>query len=425
MKPLSIFRSRRLKVLSAFLVMLAIASASCGGGKTTPSAPKVSFQVQRISSGVWAGAGSSSLTQLTDSSFHPFPTGHLVTTDGTGEALLQGSLGGNICQIYVFEITSLQTKACPKSQFTGSNLVTCDKEGDAVYQKCKGHLRMTPSAEVEATGTWMSLTYLPELQLTLVIVSEGNVVVWPVLDIESGELGDAIGVAAQKFLFTAPDDMPQEIAGLPARTPLPLERLPAFIDRLGLWPRIERLQKRAGADRVPFPIDSIELPEASPLPTPFVPEQATPTPTEDTGRPPDNAGLLLQGGGGAFEDSSVQKALAYALPTKQMMEKIFGNPDYPARAEFAGNAFDLHNVPYDPDVARELLAGAGYANGFSVVLIYPEGDGRIAAMADWMANSLGSVGMDMALNPAPADEAPAALAELVAAGEAALWLSRR
>jgi len=412
MKSWFIFRSRPFKVLSAFLFVLAIASAGCDGGKTTPP-PKVNFQVQRISSTVRTGTSSSSLTQLTDAAFHPFPAGHLVTTDGTGEALLQGSLGGNICQIYVFQRTSLQAKACPKSQYKGGNVVSCAQEGDAVYQGCKGHLRMTPSAEVEATGTWMSLTYLPELQLTLVIVLEGEVVVRPVLDVETGGLGDAIGVAAQEFLFTAPDDMPQEIAGLPARTSLPLERLPALIDRLGLWTRIERLQERAGADRVSFPIGSIE------------PVQVTPSPTEETGGRPDNAGLLLQGGGGAFENSSVQKALAYALPIEQMTEKIFGNPDYPAQAAFDGNVFDLHDVVYDPDVARELLAGAGYADGFSVVLIYPEGDEEIAAMADWMANSLGSVGMDMALNPAPADEAPAALKEFMASGEPALWLSRR
>jgi peptide/nickel transport system substrate-binding protein len=73
----------------------------------------------------------------------------------------------------------------------------------------------------------------------------------------------------------------------------------------------------------------------------------------------------------------VRQALNYAIDIEAITEEVmsgFGTPVATIVPEyFAGHNPDLEPYPYDPDRARELLAEAGYENGFPLELMVPRG----------------------------------------------------
>jgi hypothetical protein len=112
--------------------------------------------------------------------------------------------------------------------------------------------------------------YLPELELSLAMVSDGQVDVRPVLDSDGYQLGDTIPVTAENFMFTVPDamlDKVGDIAGLKAREVYDFELLPAFIEDLGrkvdepnLVPWMVKVEELAGKDGVlppPSPVSTL------------------------------------------------------------------------------------------------------------------------------------------------------------------------
>ena len=79
----------------------------------------------------------------------------------------------------------------------------------------------------------------------------------------------------------------------------------------------------------------------------------------------------------AFQDVRVRQALNYATDIDTIISTIMQGNAYPLAGALgpglSGYDPDLEPYPYDPDKARELLAEAGYADGFDIVLTSPNG----------------------------------------------------
>ncbi|BDV29408.1 ABC transporter substrate-binding protein [Microbacterium terricola] len=108
-----------------------------------------------------------------------------------------------------------------------------------------------------------------------------------------------------------------------------------------------------------------------------------------------------------FDDALVRKALYSAIDTEKLLSSIWG--DY---GTLIGSMVpptdpwyeDLTQVnPYDPDLAREELAEAGYADGFTFTLDTPSYDPH-PAVAEFVQAQLAEVGVTVEINTISADE---------------------
>jgi len=384
---------------SLILAALVLICVGCDGAQ-------IDFEVKRLLPKVLVdfnfGGGKSTSQWLNDTVYHDLPSGSTVWVDSTGEALLRGTLDNNQqCQIYVFRLTSLETKGCPKSQYTGGNTVTCQQEGTAAYKECNKNTQVTPSGKVEVKGSWLSLTYLPDRQLTLVIVAEGTAQVWPVTQFQEGTLGDAIVVEAQQFLYTAPDDLLQEmgpVAGIPPRQARPVEELPPLVEELGIDDWIVRVIDQAREDGKPIDVGP--------------------------GRPPPPSSLfVVHGEGGPLGDPRLQEAVAQAVDWTAILSRRFPDAEPVASLEFPDLRTLTSRVPFDLDQARALLAEAGYPDGFLIVEVVSEQDSELVDVAEAMIGYLSEAGLEVKFLVQPPQEVPATVEELLAAEQAVLRLA--
>jgi hypothetical protein len=93
-------------------------------------------------------------------------------------------------------------------------------------------------------------------------------------------------------------------------------------------------------------------------------------------------------GGGPFAKESVQNALGFGINWGELGEEI----GQVMLVDFASEE-TLPAMTYNPASARELLAGAGYPDGFSAVLLFDPDDDLAARMADLVAGHLSEVGI--------------------------------
>jgi Tol biopolymer transport system component len=230
--------------------------------------------VRRELAEVWAGAQPEEgveLPRLIDDEWHTLNPEDWVVTDENGEGWLDIQIGDEEClRVYVFQSSKLIKAACPKSAYQGDN-VACHLEGtDAFNNTCASQVVIqTLSADIVLEGTWLSVTYLPDRQLSLIMVLEGQAVVQSVTDIQDRTLGEEIVVAEDQFLFTMPDNRLEEIGSLSPRQAQPVEDLPAVLDELDLRPWIYRISDRADEDvqvqlGVPPQIVGVEFPDQVP-----------------------------------------------------------------------------------------------------------------------------------------------------------------
>jgi len=79
---------------------------------------------------------------------------------------------------------------------------------------------------------------------------------------------------------------------------------------------------------------------------------------------------------GPLADARVRQALNYAVDKKAIIDNILLGLGIEARAPLPPHFFGYAEMPpynYDPNKARQLLAEAGYPQGFKVVLLHPTG----------------------------------------------------
>ncbi|MEJ1156076.1 ABC transporter substrate-binding protein [Microbacterium marmarense] len=108
-----------------------------------------------------------------------------------------------------------------------------------------------------------------------------------------------------------------------------------------------------------------------------------------------------------FDDALVRKAVYSAIDTEQLLSAVWG--DY---GTLIGSMvpptdpwyLDLTDVnPYDPELSAELLAEAGYEDGFTFTLDTPNYDPH-PVVAEFLQSQLAEVGITVEINTISADE---------------------
>jgi peptide/nickel transport system substrate-binding protein len=99
----------------------------------------------------------------------------------------------------------------------------------------------------------------------------------------------------------------------------------------------------------------------------------------------------------------VREAISIAIDRQSLNANILGGTGAPA-AWINPNTFginpDLKPIAYDPERAKTLLAGAGYPNGFDIVLDTPQGKYlKDLELAEAVAGQLAKVGIRVKLQP--------------------------
>jgi hypothetical protein len=127
-------------------------------------------------------------------------------------------------------------------------------------------------------------------------------------------------------------------------------------------------------------------------------------------------------GGEPFNDTSVQVALGLAINWAALREEI-GEVvlvDFSSGETLAGPT----KPAYDPDLAKRLLAEAGY-DGFDTVLLYDSGDEAATELAEEVARYLDGVGINTERRGFAQANARTQFATMLAAGESGLLIERR
>ena len=115
-----------------------------------------------------------------------------------------------------------------------------------------------------------------------------------------------------------------------------------------------------------------------------------------------------------FKDPRVRQAMNYAIDRKGITKTVYGDYGMPTDqmvpAQIGGYVADLENqYPYDPAKAKQLLADAGYPNGFSFKLLVQPGINGGDLLAQAMVQQWKQIGINATLN------SPAAFGDYVTA----------
>ncbi len=355
-------------------------------------------QVRREHAEVWAGsAAGGTLPKLTDGSWQALSSGDMVTTDNSGEAWLD--IAG--CHlIYLFFDSKIIKSACQESDYDEGD-VTCAVSGISVHNNdCSSEVHLqTRSADIVLGGTWVWLTYLPELELTLLVVGEGSAKVWPIREVDGWVRDEPITVKAQEFMFTAPDNRLEEIAGLDLkpRWRHDVWRLPRLVQILRMNRWLEYVQERAKLDKVEF-LEATTV-RAAPV--------------------------IVRGAGGALEDSRVSKGLLNVVDWKDVVSVGFPDKEPYAEIDLPGLAASSLSSTFDPDAARALWEEAGYSDGFEVMVLYSIEDKPLAESAGRMWGYLAEYGLKADRLEVASGEVDAMVEEFTAGGVSVLWLERQ
>lgn len=112
---------------------------------------------------------------------------------------------------------------------------------------------------------------------------------------------------------------------------------------------------------------------------------------------------------GPLSDVRVRQALNYGVNVNAIVELLLNGFGYPLASVSGPNEFgfnpDLEPYPYDPERAKELLAEAGYADGFDTVLDTPSGRYlQDVEVSQAIAGQLAEIGVNVEVRPAEFQE---------------------
>jgi len=320
-------------------------------------------------------------------------SGGFVTTDSCGQAVLNSKCG----TIYVFQDSGLRFSTCDLE--TASSGAGCLTDGTIAWNNsCPAGVAeiVTPTASITLNGTWVSATYLPDRQLSLFTVLEGEAVATP-LDPSGSPSGAPQDIPRDAFWFTGPDGEPAIVGGLDAQRVHPIEALPPVIVELQLESWIAAVKARADADGVRSGL------EADPVIN--IRARGGPIDDEQRGLPLQNSLLM------AMDWSS---ALTQTFPDGNgSIFMLIG--DFPSR----NAAFMSHS----PEAAAEVIRDIGLA-GTSITLIV-EDSGELPSLGKNYSAFLQEVNLDIEFVALPPDDAAALYEERGSADLPTIWLSTR
>ena len=99
-----------------------------------------------------------------------------------------------------------------------------------------------------------------------------------------------------------------------------------------------------------------------------------------------------------FDDIRVRKAMQYGFNKKSLLENVLPGISTPANGPFAPDTFgyepDVTKYDYNPEKAKELLAEAGYPDGFQTTLYVPNID-RFTIPAQVYQSDMKKIGIDL------------------------------
>ena len=368
MKTRALFRGA---ALWAVLAVMGLAQG-CGTRATGVAVIQPDSQVRRLNPAVFAG-DIQPLPELTNNNPVSLPAGGRVTTNALGEAEVKIQ---DCLTMFVFQNGSLQRSTCRRSDVL-SGLAVCSTGGmTGVLNSCTSMIDIqTPSSSTTTNGTWFSVIYLPEDQLSIVQVYDGKVNVRAVIDPVKDELAaDSQQLAGPGMWFTAPGSEPPVINGIAGRQVLPLEDWQilrsGLIDRypdLDLW--MGAVRQTAGEQGLPFPAAiSMKLGEMN---SRFV--------------------------GKFWADDRIQRAFETGVDWKSLVEKIWPQFNVFPSLWFQKDTYilDARKFEYNRDAALKLLSEAGFYRSAPTITITARAENKDAVL---FANELHAALLDLDIN---------------------------
>ncbi|MEA3308780.1 MAG: hypothetical protein U9Q70_04620 [Chloroflexota bacterium] len=345
--------------------------------------------------------------------WYPLEDGDELTTDSRGEAQLNLSA----CypgQLFIFHDSqgAFKVSSCGKTDFEGANI--CLLAGVYYVNNCASEdVIWSGSARIEKEGTIFVITYLPERELTLVIVLDGKVTVQPVESYYPTTLGAETTFSAEEFYFTMPRAEYARVAGLEPRQVYPISELESLSFELGIDSWMRNIRDQAEKDEMlpsSWPKFSEEIEFEVPTEEPAVEEMVPPEMGIDSYR--------VTSGGGPLESSRIQEAIYRAVD----WGRAFDAPD--AVAVSIGDAVVAAlDVGYAPDAALEALEAEGYDNLEWVWILYPAGDARLAAAVKMIADDLDSLIGEIELMEVSEADINETMEIIIASGEPVIALT--
>jgi hypothetical protein len=296
----------------------------------------------------------------------------------------------------------------------------------------------TVSSRTCPEGTWVSITYLGESEITIITVGEGSATVTPVTVLEydgtaplefeftTVEWGDPVTLKAEQvpsesgevtipyFLYTAPEANLERIAagaeelGIelpPPGVPQPADQLPSLLDsELGLPPVLEALEWSQPYLQSWIYELSISAFERGGIQFPPI-------------EPPSEAQqVTLDFDGVQLADPRVQEAFVSAIDQEAVVGRAFPNQEVQFTAVIGKNPVKANTIPYNPNQAQALLDEAGFDRGQMIMVVFPEEDAQVALAGKLIAGDLSRMGIKVEPTPVPGADLPAIVKKL-ASGE--------
>ncbi len=110
---------------------------------------------------------------------------------------------------------------------------------------------------------------------------------------------------------------------------------------------------------------------------------------------------------GPHQDVRVRRALNYAVNKQAFIDSLLGGASavvsQPATQGTSGYQSDIKPYEYDPAKAKQLLAEAGYANGFEITAAITN-QGGLGDIYQWVAQDVGKLGVKIQLQEMPIQE---------------------
>jgi len=380
------------------LVIVAVFAINCGEAPSCPSGTSSTStsgndEYKRLSDVVsYRAPGTNDFSAVqSDSCWRPFPNGSSLTTDNYGEAQLNLSNCSDF--LYLFRDSQanydLTYQACGKMEYGNLAGGVCVANGTVLTQDCSLEFT-TGSGMITKQSSAFSLTYLPETETTILA------------------LGEPIIVPGGKFTFTMPDYRWQEIEGLKPRQSYPVIELPKL---LPVYPIQEWM------------IDVYKTsPELNVQPDNWPKELGGDA--ESIPEMPVERVISLELSGSQVKDPGLQNALFSAIDWKVVQDKVGNELVYEVMVG-TNTISPLAELSYNPNLARKALVERGYEDGFPILILVPEEDGELEALASVLAEHFKFIRLEPEISYVLFNEYELKVESIIQAGENVLIMRKR